>query len=189
MPISSKVDIVNMALTLIGAKPILNFDEISKAGALARTTYDGIRDVVMEAHPWKFAMKRAALVKSATTPEFGFLSAWDVPPDTLRIMEIEGTNPDLPWIREGNLVLCDIDTPCQARYIFRNTAVGSYSPGFIKALSQRIQAEWAEPITRNSTVQKSQFDLSDRQSLSSKANNGQEQSAPILGAEHWINSR
>jgi hypothetical protein len=189
MPISSKVDIVNMALTLIGGKPILSFDDISKEGALARTTYDGIRDVVLESHPWKCAIKRAAFGLSATEPGFGYSTGWDVPQDCLRVIEVEGTNPDLPWVREGNLLLCDIDAPCNVRYIFRNETVGTYSPSFIKALAQRLQAEWAEPITRNSTVQKSQFDLADRQSLTAKANSGQEQSAPILGADHWIDSR
>ena len=189
MPIASEVDIVNLALTLIGAKPILSFDDVSKEGTLATTSYAAIRDTVMEAHPWKFATKRVDLVKSLTVPAFQYKSAWIVPADALRILEVQGTHPDLPWTREGALVLCDIDAPCSVRYIWRNTSVGTYSPGFVKALSQRIQAEWSESLTRNATVQQGQFNLADRQALTAQGNNGQEQAAPILGAEVWIDSR
>lgn len=191
MPMASKVDIVNLALALIGGKPILSFDDLnSKEATLARSTYDALRDDCLEAHPWRFATKRADLVKSATVPDFGYSSAWDVPNDCLRVLSIEGTGPGgLSWVREGDLVLCDIDAPCEARYIWRNEDVITYSPSFIKTFSQRLQAEWAEAITRNSTVQKTQFELADKARLTAGANSGQEGTPPVLGADHWIDRR
>lgn len=189
MPVASEVDIVNLALVLIGAKPLLGFDDVSKEGALARTSYAAIRDTVLESHPWKFATKRVDLVKDASAPAFGYASQWILPEDHLRVVEVQGTHPDLPWTVEGNFLLCDIDAPCSVRYIWRNETVTTYSPGFVKALAQRIQAEWSESLTRNATVQQAQFTMADRQSLTAQGNNGQEQAAPILGAEIWIDSR
>ena len=63
---ATKVILANVALNLIGVKPLAAFGENTTAGNAVSAVYDDIRDEVLEEAAWTFAQKRAALVDKAT---------------------------------------------------------------------------------------------------------------------------
>ena len=70
----SVTEIANLALTKIGQGSgyITAFEtDTGVAGQAARRTYEPVRDLVLESHPWRFARKRAALAADATAPTWG----------------------------------------------------------------------------------------------------------------------
>jgi len=58
--VGSSVGIANVALSKIGAQRIVAFNENTENARLLNAIYGTIRDEVLRAHPWNFAIKRSA---------------------------------------------------------------------------------------------------------------------------------
>jgi len=194
---SSKVDIVNMALTVhLGARSIASFNDPGKEALLARTGYDDTRDEVLRAHPWNCATKRASLVLDGTPPEWGFDNAFQQPADCLRIMEVFGETGSSGAYREGydwqienGRIVTDLTAPLQIRYIFRNEAVTTYDAEFVKALGYKLASEWVEPLIKAANLKVTMLDFYKQVLASARATDGQEGSPKKLESFTWLSVR
>lgn len=66
----TKVQIANLALSLIGAKNLTTFGETTtEEGKRVNATYAFVRDEVLMEHPWSFSQKRATLVDMTRTEQ------------------------------------------------------------------------------------------------------------------------
>lgn len=87
---STEVQIANLALSHIGHKAdvtAIDGTEASREAELCTQFYPHARDVVLERHPWKFAMRRAAA--SAIDEEvMGWDYVYAVPADCLRVVAV-----------------------------------------------------------------------------------------------------
>lgn len=81
----SQVGIVNLSCGKIGAKSISSMDDDSEQAIKAKAAWDYVRDEVLEAAEWRFAKTRVALAQSTTTPVSGWLYAYPLPSDFLRL--------------------------------------------------------------------------------------------------------
>lgn len=81
----SQVGIVNLSLQHLGVAPIADIDEGSKASIEASAAWEYILNEVLEAKDWRFAITRVALAKNVTAPTYGYLYAYDLPADFLRL--------------------------------------------------------------------------------------------------------
>jgi len=59
---TSDVEICNSALQKIGAETITTLSDNTRRAALCNRQYDKVRKKLLRAHPWNFAIRRAALV-------------------------------------------------------------------------------------------------------------------------------
>ena len=66
--VTSFVDICNRAITFLGSERITSLDDDTKEGRACKAIHEQTRDNVLRAHPWSFAMKRAALAATTTAP-------------------------------------------------------------------------------------------------------------------------
>ncbi len=67
---TTKLQIANLALSLIGSKNLTTFGEtITEEGKRINATYAFVRDEVLMEHPWSFAQKRVALVDMTRTAQ------------------------------------------------------------------------------------------------------------------------
>ncbi len=99
---TSDVEICNSALQKLGAETITTLADNSRRASLCNRQYDKIRKKLLRAHPWNFAIKRAALVEiteavtsvNLTTDVFtaGTLSL--VTGDRVRFELLTGTLPE-----------------------------------------------------------------------------------------------
>ena len=81
------VDICNLALIGLNQDFVTNIEPpITPTEQLCKKIYPQSRRSTLRGHPWNFAIKRVQLAVSATTPLFGFASAYDLPPDFIRFL-------------------------------------------------------------------------------------------------------
>jgi hypothetical protein len=149
---ASDLTIINGALRKLGVPRIGARDEESEPARVANDTYDTLLDAVLTDAPWDFAVRRVSLSANATSPDFQFDNAFDLPVECLKVIEIINLN-EYEWRVENRQIVTDHEAPIQLIYIHRVTTVGSYSPQFVEAFQARLAAEWAEPLIKQSSVQ------------------------------------
>lgn len=154
----SDTEICNLALGKLGPGGGFLVDLASDdtvQGEALRRVYVGIRDEVLEAHPWTFAQARAALSADVLAPTWGYAYQYTLPAEFLKILAIEGlTNVETSsaaYVIEGVKLLSDYVAPLNIRYLARVTNTGLFSPTFVAALSARLADEVCETITKSTT--------------------------------------
>jgi len=148
MAANSTVEIVNMAIVPLGARPIAALDEGSKAASLANEIFDTERDATLQAHEWNFAVKRTSLGLIAQAVVFGFGSQFQLPPDYLRVVEV---SPEGKYKVEGRRILSN-ETALSIRYIAQITSPTEWSPTFKSVLAARLRWKMAYAITELTSV-------------------------------------
>lgn len=189
---TSAVQIVNRALHALGHKPITAFEDDAKAARLATRDYDTIRDAVLQAHPWNFAIRRKSLAAATEAPDWGFERAFDFPADPycLRVLAVSGEDPESGrWVVEGRQILTDFNAPLPIRYVARVTDVGLYTPLFVEALAARLAWDWAEMIPGTNSKAQLAKDWYERKLSEARSIDGQEGSVEVIEAYGWVDSR
>lgn len=184
---ASKTEIANRALSKLGEPRVSNIEtDNTKAANTIRFMYDIVRDAVMQAFPWNFAIKRVGLAVDGTSPAWGFANRYQLPSDFLSLLAIK-RNP--VFRLEGQFILTDEGAPLDIRYIARITDTGDYDAMFVEALASRLAFEAAEEMTASNT--KKQLLLQQMQlSISAAYASDSIQDAPqALETDEWLLSR
>lgn len=145
----SITEIANLALTKLGPGSgyVTDYEtDATSVGQALRRTYESVRDLVLDSHPWRFSRKRTNLSADVATPSWGFSYQYTLPEDCLRVMSVEG---EIPYEQESGKLLCDEAGPIYVRYMAKVTVTGSFTPAFVDALATRWAAELAVPITKS----------------------------------------
>lgn len=188
---ASNVSIVNGALVKLGEATINDFSEDNEPARVANRTYADIRDAVLREHHWGFATTRAALSANTTAPAFEFDNAYELPREPtycLKVIDVENPNR-YPWRVEGRQILTDIDAPLNVTFVYRNTDADSYDSLFIECLEARLAQEWAEPLTRQSTIAAAMAALYAQKLAYARSVDAQEQTPRILLVSSWLDAR
>lgn len=183
---ASEVGICNSALIKLGVERISALTEPNKRAILCNEQYPKIRDSVLYSHPWNFAIKRVTLALTATTPEFGFSSEFQLPSDNLRVLNLDSSS--IKWAVEGDKLLADA-AAVKARIIWRNTDVSTYTPKCNEALALRLAAELAFPLTQSNNFAKQILDQYEKFLMDARSFDAQEGTPEELEADEWVNSR
>ena len=187
MPAGSEVEICNVALAALGEAPLSSLEETTDVARLARARYDMVRDAVLRAHPWNFAIARALLPALAEAPAFGFATAFALPVDCLRVLEA-GT-PPAAWRVEGRRVLTDQGAPLPLLYIRRATETGLYDALFVEALAARLGADLALRITENTSRAAALWELYQAKLREARSADGREGTSDNLPDGSWLEAR
>jgi hypothetical protein len=83
----SKLGIINLALTRLGVKRIVTLTENSQQALDAVAVWEYILDEVLEAKEWKFSKTSIYLDKSDISPSNGYLYAYPLPNDLLKLVK------------------------------------------------------------------------------------------------------
>lgn len=160
---TSPVEIANAALTLLGAERITTLDDASVAAETMKAGFDLIRDRELQAHPWKFATRRASLPALAAAPAYGPARQFLVPDGFLRLLEVDGQwvaspfSDELPFTLEaadeGNVIATNLGAPLLIRYTYRVTDTGLFAPAFSYALACALADFACEAITQSTPKQ------------------------------------
>jgi len=81
----SDVDIANLALTKLGAQPIVSFGDVNKRAAAFNRSYAMLRDKLQRVWRWNFTRKYANLPAATVPPLFEYTNAYQLPDDCLRL--------------------------------------------------------------------------------------------------------
>ncbi len=184
----SETSIANAALTLLGERRVNSLDESSKTAKILKERFDEVRDEVLRGHPWNFATKRASLAANATSPEWGFDNAFDLPTDCLRVLELE--NPaKYPYRIEGRQIVTDLGTPLNLEYTSQITDPTMMDVMFRQAFAAALAADVAEAITGTTTKVEELIAIRNAKMKASKTPDGQEHSPRQIEASEWLDSR
>lgn len=171
---ASVEDICNLALSWLGASMITSLADNSTEAKLCKVNYPLIRDAVLEASDWSFAIKRAKIDPLLTGPVFGGYRRFPIPPDSLRVLSVSANENDsrrIDWRVEEDHVLANNEI-IYIRYIFRVRDPKVYSPLFVQALAARIAADLAIPIAESRTLRNENWDLYMAKLREATANDG-----------------
>lgn len=143
---TSKIELINSALRLIGDNEIESLSDPGFGAQLADTIYLDTYAALLAEHPWSFAFKEQWLSRLSQAPdkETGYQYAYQVPVDMIRIWQLF-EHSDYTIVGDklySNLskILC--------RYIFK-VAESQLPPHFTKAMTYKLAAEFAVPVTDN----------------------------------------
>lgn len=156
MASKSYVAIANLALVGLGADTIMALDEDSKPARLINAIYELIRDEVLRAHPWNFAIRWSNLAQLNETPTNGYAYAYQLPtnPLCLKVIRLYETSKDFR-VENGKLYT-DYST-ATLKYIAQITDPTEFDSAFITAYAARLAAEIAYALTGSQSVQEAKW--------------------------------
>jgi hypothetical protein len=193
--VSSEVDICNMALGHLGDDATVASLDPPEGSAQAEHCarfYPIARDLLLDAHRWSFATRRAALALLATTPPSPWRYAYAQPSDALNLISVlDPTAPDdnsvgmvaygtygctpftptgqytpQPFVTEvdasGNPVIYTNQASAVLRYTGRVTDPTKFSPTFIQGLAMMLASLLAGPVLKGTEGMKAAAVWEDR---------------------------
>lgn len=190
----TEVDIANMALLKVGAKPKINhFTDDSDNARFCNQFYGPIRDAVLRGHPWNCAIHRKTITPLAATPDSDWDYQYQLPanPHCLRVLQAgELEDQPIEWVVEGRRLLCNEGTSIKLKYVKRITDTNDFDPLLIDALVLSLAIKLAVPL---STLPKMVDALVKELELITlplaRTIDGQEGSTESLDVETWMGSR
>lgn len=155
---STRVDVVNFALTVLGQTQITKITDDSDVARTMLNLYNIARDAVLEEAEWTFATRRFKPAISSTAPEWGWLSAFPIPSDIIRVTQVDRNSTATAMITDvrqnrnpvdhvvefvlgtggkGMAILCDEDV-IFCKGVRRIEDEGIYSPLFVEAFAYKL---------------------------------------------------
>lgn len=156
---NSPTEIANFALSKLGATRIYDLDDAGeKKARTARIHYDQVREEVLRAHRWNFAMRRGILTRLVERPAYGFEYQFAMPMDFIRLDEVNqrgvwerGQRAEFFEIEGGNdssgLVLLSDSEEAKIRYVANVTDTTKFDSLFTAAFSTLLASRMARAIT------------------------------------------
>lgn len=183
----TETSICNSALAKLGAERIISLDADNNRARLMKEQYEKIRDDLLYAHPWNFAIARVSIAALTDAPLSDFAYQLQLPNDCLRVVDTDLPR-DVSWNVEGRLLLCDY-SPVIIKYIKKETDTSKYTPGFIEVLACKIAADCAYSITQSTTLTEQMNKKYEFQLRQARSFDAQESVGDRVYADSWLNSR
>ena len=159
---TSKVAIVNRALTKLGATRIVALTDNTKEAREMAATFDIVRDSELRKNRWSFSIKRAQLAADVTAPLFEYSHRFLLPSDYLRGLMVGEFWPGLDmsdyrtgpagqdWAIESGYILFNSAGPLNLRYLARVEDTALWDASFVEAFACKLAVETCEAITQSS---------------------------------------
>lgn len=190
---SSEVEICNMALLKVGAKPaIQSLTEDTDNARLCNTFYPKVRDALLRSHPWNCAIHRKTVTALSEVPDSDWDHFYQLPtnPWCLRILQV-GARLDqpIPWTIEGRRLLTNENSP-PIVYVKRITDTNEFDPMLEDALVLKLAMKIAMPLSANQNLINGLIKEIEEISLpEARSIDGQEQSVQSMQVETFTQSR
>ncbi len=173
--------IINQALSIIGAKRINDFSDITESSPqtiAARTHYEPTRDALIRSYSWRFASDRQTLAQDTVTPDFEWDFQYHLPSDFMALRSIyEGRFSGINfrnYALEGDLLLTNETEMC-IRYTKKVTDVSKFDALFVKVLVLLLADAFIGPLPGGDPrIQKKISDALDELMPAVRALDGQE---------------
>ena len=104
------------------------FGASSQAMLLAKSLYPQVRDALLLAGSWTWAMKSGTVIETLPRPEYKWSYRYAIPSDCLRVFRVNDydySTGDSSWEVAGNFVLSNVDSGTPAWVVDRSYDVGN----------------------------------------------------------------
>lgn len=189
----SEVDICNMALLKVGAKPkIDSLIEDSDNARICNQFYAPVRDAVLRGHPWNCAEHRRIITSLADAPAFGYDYQFQLPvnPYCLRVLQV-GEDKEQPtkWKVAGRRLLYNEST-AKLKYTKRITDTNDFDPLLVDALAVSLAIKLAMPLAQSQSLVDSLVKELELIVLPlARSIDAQESGEEELSVDTWLDSR
>ncbi len=146
----AKLDIINAALSRLGADQIDHYGGGSPGASRARATWPWVADEVLAAHPWSGLTRRASLSLIGTEGG-GYAYAYTLPDDCLKARHVDGRDA-VAFKIEGRALLSNAPPPLTLVYTARLIEDVPDDPDLVAALIARLTAEFAYATTNSAAA-------------------------------------
>ena len=158
------INIINRALIKMG-QPTISSTSQDPNGRIYGLVYEDVRDWLLAAHSWRFAIKRAVLARDEEMPISGFAYSYTLPSDFLSLYCFQDgfkqpnysdniTVSDERYSIEGNKILCDVDNKLYITYIAKIEDPKRFSVWFKEALIAKLAAEYTPKLKQSANLAK-----------------------------------
>lgn len=148
---TSSVEIVNRALTMLGASPINSLTEDTRNARIMNRIYDSSLRAVLSECLWTFATKRKNLAQLSEDPEWtshDLNYVYQRPSDCIRIF---GWSKTYAVVREESDKILSDEGSLGLLYVFYQDDPTKYSASFVEALADKLASDTAFMVL-NSTA-------------------------------------
>ena len=184
--VTTPTDICNLALVKLGAETITSLEDGTRNATLCSRVYDLVRQEVLRAHPWNFAMKRINVTSSAPTPAFEWARGFTLPADCLRFWRMYDLS--VAYRLEGRRILSD-ETSINIIYIYDNEDESTFDANFREALALKLASQLGYAVTGSSTPVQLFNELYERVLKQAKMYDAQENIAEHQDDSSWLMAR
>lgn len=146
---SSKVEICNVALSMIGGKAMISFTDNTREAILCSRIYNQVVEYVINSGEWTSATRRATLNQLTSTPTYKYSFQYQLPtsPRVVKVVEINEERPgDKDYRIEGSLLLTN-ESAVDIRYIAFIEDSDGYGAYLEESIVYRLAAILAYPIS------------------------------------------
>lgn len=177
---TTAVRLCHQALIMVGAKGMQSFDEGTSDSEVAAALYGECRDMLLSAHPWKFAFRQAQLPRLAADPNADFKYQFQMPADVLavRSVGIESRGRGEVYRIVGSAVQADADEIILS-YI-RQVPENEFPVHFRNALLAALAAEFCIPLTDSTTRWSKLIELAEVKFARARRVDDQQQTPPSI---------
>jgi hypothetical protein len=197
----TELDIVNRALDKLGEKNITSLTQDVKQARVMSTLVDPVRDRFLRKNPWNCAITRVQLAASTTAPAFGWATAYPLPSDFIKLLNVESSSStsiplsgnkntprNIEYKIEGGSILCDETDALNVRYVKRLTDTTRYDSSMVEALATLYALEACMSLT-NDTSLRSELKQEYMQMIQeAKQEDGWEDDMPDFPLDSWISA-
>ena len=169
---TAQVDIYNFALGNIGSSDtVADLEERSKQANVCNRFYPLARDSMLADFEWPFATRYETLAPLPTTAD-GWAYAYQYPSDCVRVLYLGAPGAlslpsdyqqrfEVGYGDGGQVILSDVE---QARlaYISRVEDTGRFPALFVEALSWKLAAMIAMPLTNTRTITETAMQMAEQ---------------------------
>jgi hypothetical protein len=147
----SDIALCSRALIRLGAQPITSFDDGTAESEIAGALFGVVRDALLSAYSWSFALGQANLSRLESAPLADYQYAFQLPSDFLRAMSAGagGRGRGLNYRITRNVLHSNADV-VTLTYIFRPDEE-EFPPYFDSVLISKLSAEFCIPVTENTS--------------------------------------
>ena len=177
---TTKISICNEALSMIGAKSIISFDENTDNARRCASIYDSTRRALLRLHPWSFAKKRAQLAPVTTYPTFGYSNAFPLPKDFIRLYDSGQQEYEI----ESRHILANTNL-INLVYVADQDNEEIWDSLFTDCMTLYLIRKLAKPITGSQAEADSAWQQLQNMLKQARAINGQERPAQDFAADYY----
>lgn len=188
---TSSVQICNDALLLLGADTITSLSSTgTKEQRIMNEQYEKVRDQLLIAHKWNFAIARIEIASDANLPTNWVDDIWTysftLGADVLRVLSIDDENED--WAVENGKLFCNYD-PVKIKYIKKETDTTLFSKNFEKALAYQLAVRTGYAFTQSSTLMETLKEEAELVLREARSMDAQEGSVQTYEINDFLNQR
>lgn len=184
----SKIEIINLALTNLGAELVISLDEETELVSRVNNIYELTKKSVLESHPWGFASKRIQLAPSINKPAFEFDNAFPLPSDFLRVISLYPEEYQIKYTIESGHILAN-ESVLNLKYVYNVSEESKFTSIFSHCFAARLAHELCQYVTGSSAKSQELWQLYNNKRQEAKSINAlQKTPQPVVG-NSWLDSR